>query len=430
MNAKRINRIQNLAIVLLTFSALFLFASLPLFGALSDQSLLELAHGRLQRDGGVSAESGSVPASLAFPVRMVYTNGFARLSTDALTTASGEFERSGTHLGEAIGSASGGTNISERVFLEALRGEGLYFDFTVPLPLDVLSDLLGIAPPDAGPSDVRRALLVPADSGDVTLYIQDGSDRQHRFSTAASSAALIAFLAVQSGSGAEFAFLLDGDFQRLSPYTLVLSEPAPRVPLRAVNALPAGEDGFLRRAGFNAHTDNRFTESSGTVIIRESSSALYLRPNGTVDYQGGEATPDSPYFVAAAEPGAPSRIEAASAAQALALALMQDYLGDAALYLSGISGDGGLYEVTFDLTADGTPIRFSDGSHAASFFVQGQSIAAFSIKARQYALGTEPVLLLPLTQAAAIARIWDDAELSVAYVDAGGEEVLPAWIAE
>ena len=35
MTAKKLNRIQNLAIVLLTLSAFSLFASLPIFGAAS-----------------------------------------------------------------------------------------------------------------------------------------------------------------------------------------------------------------------------------------------------------------------------------------------------------------------------------------------------------------------------------------------------------
>ena len=300
--AARIDRAQNLAIVLLTLSSVFLFASLPLFGPLSDQSLLTLAQERLRRES-VAVETASASAArLAFPVRMVYTNDFARLGADALTTLSDEFERAGTYLGEAIGSASEPVEISENVFLAALGGEGLSFDFTTALPSEIFPELLGIDPPDAGPADLRRALLSPLDGADAFLYVQSGVGRYYRYSTAVSSSALIDFLSSQSGISAEFAFRLGAAYSRLSPYTLVLSDPAPRGTLNAANALPGGEETLLRRAGFNAHTESRFVESSGTVIVREASSALYLRPDGTVDYQGGDAAPDSLYFVPAAEP--------------------------------------------------------------------------------------------------------------------------------
>ena len=79
---RRLNRVQNLAIVLLALSAMLLFANLPMFGALSDQSLLELARDRIRRETMPAETETSDAASLAFPVRMVYTNGFARLGAD------------------------------------------------------------------------------------------------------------------------------------------------------------------------------------------------------------------------------------------------------------------------------------------------------------------------------------------------------------
>ena len=427
---RRLNRIQNLAIVLLTLSAFLLFTNLPMFGALSDQSLLELARDRIRRENLPAETDASGAASLVFPVRMVYTNGFARLGADAITTLSDEFEHAGTYLGEALGSAYGAVSISEDAFLDALRSESLYFDFTTALPSDIVSGLLGVSVPEPELASVRRMLLSPAGAEGAPLYVQDGAGQHYRFSTAVSSTALVDFLDARSGNSADFAFLLGSAYEQLSPYTIILSDPAPRGTLGAANALSGSEDAFLRRAEFNAHTENRFTESSGTVIVREGSSALYLRPDGTVDYQGGAAAPDSIYFVAAAETGSPTLAEAAAAAQNLASTLLQDFLGDAALYLSDASADGERYEIFFDLMANGTPIRFSDNSHAVSVTIEGQRISAFTLKARSYSLTEDTALLLPFAQAAAIARVWDGAELIVAYVDTGAETVLPTWIAE
>ena len=428
--AVRTGRLQNLAIVLLTLLLVFLAANLPLFGPLSDRSLLELARERRLGETDFSDAGEAGAPRPAFPVRMVYTNDFARLGADGLTTASDEFERAGTYLGEAIGSANGQTPISESDFLSALSGEGLYFDFFSDVPACLLPGLLGVEMPGGGTANLRRALLTPAGSGDAVLFLQNGNGQRYRFSTAVSSPALLDFIASQSGNSAEFAFQLGEGYDRLSPYTLVLSDPAPRPALNAANILPAGEEALLRRAGFNAHTESRFVESSGTAIVREASSALYLRPDGTVDYQGGDAAPGSLYYVPAVSAGAPTAVEAAAAAQSLAETLSQELLGDASLYLSGIRGEDGGFEISFDLMASGTPIRFSDGSHAVVVTIEGQRITAFSFKGRRYTFSEEAPLLLPFAQAAAVAGAWDGAELAIAYVDAGGEAVPPVWIAE
>lgn len=428
--ARRFDLVQNLAIVLLTLSAGFLFASLPLFGALSDRSLVELAREHiLNENARPEADAVGVPA-LAFPVRIVYANGFSRIGVDAITTLSDEFERAGTFLGEAIGSAYDEEAVTESEFLDALSGRGLYFDFTAALPFDVLSGSLGVSASETELANARRMLLCPTDAEEAVFYAQDGAGKSSRFSTAVSSAALDDFLAARSGSGADFAFMLGDDYARLSPYTLVLSVPAPRGTLTASNAVSGNEDTILHRAEFNAHTENRFTESSGSVIVREASSMLYLRPDGTVDYAGGAVEPDSLYFVAASDPAAPTASEAAAAAQRLISALLQDLLGDAAIYLSGVSAGGGRVEIRFDLMADGTPIRLPGDAHAARVTVEGQSITAFTLNARSYTYSEEPSLLLPFAQAAAIARVWDGAELATVYLDTGTESVQPAWIAE
>lgn len=425
---RRVDRAQNLTILLLTLSVLLLIANLPLFGTLADSSLIELARAHRRESVGHTVEkSGTTP--LAFPVRVVYTNGFTRVGADALTTVSDEFERAGGYLGEALGSANSAAPISEAEFLRALSGEGIYFDFMTELPYELLSELLGVAPGDGTLSAVRRMLLSPVGTGEVVLCAQDGAGRSFRFSTAVSGAELSDFLAARSGGGAEFVYALDDAYGALSPYTLVLSEPAGRASLFAANALSGREDTILRRAEFNAHTANRFTESSGTVIVREASSALYLRPDGALGYLGGEAAPDSIYYVAA-ESDTPTLAEASAAARNLAAALLQGLLGDAVLYLDGASKDGERIKVCFGLMVDGTPLRMSDGTHAGVVTVEGRSITAFTFHVRSYTKQEREPPLLPFAQAAAIARDFPGAELIVAYIDTGAEEALPAWIAE
>lgn len=428
--ARRMNRVQNVVIVLLTLTAMLMFASLPIFGPLSDRSLLSLARNGARLEKAESVPDAVEAPRLTIPVRMVYSNSFERLDSSALTTLSDEFESAGTFLGEAIGSAGSVSPVRETVFLSALRGEGLYFDFTFSLPSELLSEMLGVSLSELAPDTVRRALLSPTHMGDAMLYVQDGNGKFYLFSTAVNSAALTEYLASRSGENTDFAFMLGQDYSQLSPYTLVLKSPAPKNTLQSVNSLPGAEDGLLRRAGFSTHAENRFTEASGTVIVREIASTLYLRPDGSVDFLGGAAEPDSLYFVPSATPGAPTPAEAAVAAQRAAVTLLRDMLGDAELCLSGIQGSGERYEITFDPLANGAPIRLANGAHTAVVTINGQSVTAFSLKPRRYTLTEGQTLLLPFAQASAIARVMHGAELAVAYVDTLGEEVSPAWIAD
>ncbi|MBQ1741742.1 MAG: hypothetical protein II045_01465, partial [Oscillospiraceae bacterium] len=140
----RVDRLQNLAIVLLTLSALTLLASMPLFGALSDQSLIDLAGGWFKRDKSPARSESVELTALSAPVRLMLSNAYTRLGLDALTTQDDAFNPAGSYLGEAIGSASMPEEATQEDFLAALGGTGIYFDFTAPLPLDALALTLGI----------------------------------------------------------------------------------------------------------------------------------------------------------------------------------------------------------------------------------------------------------------------------------------------
>ena len=77
---------------------------------------------------------------------------------------------------------------------------------------------------------------------------------------------------------------------------------------------------------------------------------------------------------------------------------------------------------------DGTPLRFSDGTHAASVTIEGQSITGFTLHCRTYTLSDSPALLLPVRQAAAIAASrYPSAELRVCYDDRGADTVGVSW---
>ena len=418
-----INRLQNLAILILSLSAVLLLLKTPLFGALADRTPRELAlfSAEPSSDGAVTVEL----SGLAAPVRVVYTGEFTRCGADALTMAEDDFARAGALLGEALSSAGTMLPSSEDAFLAALEKTGIYYDFTVALPLEILCDTLGASVPASYAVPVRRALLCSGENT-ASLYLLDQNGVCGIFSTALRSSVLAEFLSSLEGADADFAF--DGAYDALAPFTLIMSQPTPRCMLSASGSLGSDLSGLLRLAGFNPHTENRYTESSGTTVVREAYGTLRITADGTVTYRSGSAEADALYTVAADGP-IPSVTEAVAAAQRLVSTLLQRSSGAACLYLSGVSENAKGCTVTLDYAIGGTPLRFADGSHAATVTVEGRSITAFSLHFRSYTLTDIPALLLPIRQAAAIARkTHAGSELSVCYVDSGMESVGVSWL--
>ncbi len=273
--AKLLDRLQNLAIAVLSLSFLFLLVQTPLFGDAGDTTIASTVRGWFTDRQTSAAEEPDSLTALTVPVRIVQTNDFIRSGLDALTTADDAFETVGSFLGEAIGSARGISSVSENTFLSALDGSGLYFAFACDLPLEVLSARLGVQSPTARQLDVRRCLLSLDGEDTATLYLQDTKQGVYRFSTAVSAASVKDYLESQDGGNADFARSLGEGYTSLSPYTLVFDSVSARRELSAANALsdyPSEE--LLRRAEFNPHTKDRYVESSARRSSSRPAQAL------------------------------------------------------------------------------------------------------------------------------------------------------------
>ena len=422
-----IDRLQNLAIVLLSLSAAFLLLKTPLFGTFADRTLSELAGNLFSAEPSSGGEVEVELSGLVVPLRVVYSGEYTRCGSDAMTMADDSFSRVGPLLSEALGSAGAMVPSTEEAFLAALEKAGIYYDFTAGLPLEILCDTLGASAPISHDVFVRRALLC-SDGDTASLYLLDQNGTCYAFSTALRGAVLTEFLSSLEGVGADFA-LTEGDaYDGLSPFTLIMGEPTHRYMLSASGSLTSDLSELLRLAEFNPHTENRYTESSGTTVVREAYGTLRITADGTVTYRSGSAEAGALYTVSTDRPVA-NLTESVAAAQRLASTLLQKNGGAASLYLSGVEESAKGCTVMLDYVIDGTPLRFADGSHAVSVTVEGRSITAFSLHFRSYALTDIPALVLPIRQAAAIARkTHAGSELSAFYVDSGADSVGVSWL--
>lgn len=405
----RRNLVQNILITLLALSAAVLFTQTQLYNL--NLTTSEAPSG--------PAQSAAPAAELAAPVRTAVTGDYGRCGGLTCTTGDPVFaDPLGRRLLEALGSARDYAPCSRGDFLRALRGPSLYYDFLEPLPLSVLAGLLG-GGEDVSPREdlsARRLLIVPQEGGAV-LYLWDGGENCFRASTAVSSDSLEQVISRYELGDASFA-MDGGDLEReLDPCSLLPAQPPELPSFTLGNPLAGGTDWLLSALGFNPRSRTRHTESSGTELIIDGDRTLRIRPDNTIHYQSG----NEPILRVKAAGDLPTAREAALGAGSLLGSLLAPVSGELQPWLQSLRRSGDVTALRFGYQLKGVPVRFQDGGFAAEITLTGSAVTALSLRFRQYNAAEEPSLLLPLPQALAVAAASPGKELSIGYVERGGE---------
>lgn len=405
----RRNLVQNLLITLLALSAAVLFTQTQLYNL--NLTTSEAPPG--------PAQSAAPAAELAAPVRTAVTGDYGRCGGLTCTTGDPVFaDPLGRRLLEALGSARDYAPCSRGDFLRALRGPSLYYDFLEPLPLSVLAGLLG-GGEDVSPREdlsACRLLIVPQEGGAV-LYLWDGGENCFRASTAVSSDSLEQVISRYELGDASFAMDGGGLERELDPCSLLPAQPPELPSFTLGDPLAGGTDWFLSALGFNPRSRTRHTESSGTELIIDGDRTLRIRPDNTIHYQSG----NEPILRVKAAGDLPTAREAALGAGSLLSSLLAPVSGELQPWLQSLRRSGDVTALRFGYQLKGVPVRFQDGGFAAEITLTGSAVTALSLRFRQYNAAEEPSLLLPLPQALAVAAASPGKELSIGYVERGGE---------
>ncbi|WP_297301650.1 hypothetical protein [uncultured Oscillibacter sp.] len=405
----RRNLVQNLLITLLALSAAVLFTQTQLYNL--NLTTSEAPSG--------PAQSAAPAAELAAPVRTAVTGDYGRCGGLTCTTGDPVFaDPLGRRLLEALGSARDYAPCSRGDFLRALRGPSLYYDFLEPLPLSVLAGLLG-GGEDVSPREdlsARRLLIVPQEGGAV-LYLWDGGENCFRASTAVSSDSLEQVISRYELGDASFAMDGGGLERELDPCSLLPAQPPELPSFTLGDPLAGGTDWLLSALGFNPRSRTRHTESSGTELIIDGDRTLRIRPDNTIHYQSG----NEPILRVKAAGDLPTAREAALGAGSLLSSLLAPVSGELQPWLQSLRRSGDVTALRFGYQLKGVPVRFQDGGFAAEITLTGSAVTALSLRFRQYNAAEEPSLLLPLPQALAVAAASPGKELSIGYVERGGE---------
>ena len=424
---RRRNLIQNIAIALLSVSAVLLFAQLQLYNLNPQEEphYLERLTGVLP--DGTPSQLREFPA----PVRVVITDSYGRYGSLGLTTNSDGFSALG--LREALGSVQSLAPSSVEQFRTALSGTSIYFDFLHSLPLQVLAGLIGVEDTDWTQS-VRCLLLSADEDGSVRLYLWDGEDAVSSSTIPSTSLSLETLTETVSQSGFEsvsFAFedvAVDTQYGALFPLSILPTE-LPQLPILSASSPLSETDWLLSAFGFNVNTRERYTENDGTEVITEveADRSLHIRPSGEIIYRSGVES--TPLEITALEE-IPTPAEAVLGVSILLEQLTSGLTGDASLYLESVRQNGETTQLQFSYQISGVPIRFSDGGGAAEVTLSGTSVTRLSLRFRQYSASGEMSLLLPLRQTLAIAAQYPGTELSVGYADSGSDTVPASWLAD
>lgn len=421
---KRLDLLQNLSIALLSLSAVILFIQtqfINLDNSENDRFLSWLTSSDSTGESAATAET----TPLSAPVRVAVSDAYARYGSISATTADEDFSPLGTLLGEVLGSAETYTPCSESVWLQALESTSIYYDFLAPLPLSLVSAYVG-AEVDSS-LQARTLILSEQGTGDVTLYLWNGSASYYTAPTAASHNDLTETVRRYELGNADFAFDLAEDpaYAAVEDWTLLL-RTLPEFPILNASVPSQAADRLLLALNFNPSTKSRYTESNGTEVIVENDRSLHIQPNGSVLYLGSETDP----LTVLEGTSFSSPTEIALAGNSFINELLTSLSSNVSLYLLELQQVNDETILRFGYHMNGVPIRFADGSYAAELTLSGTSVISLEMHARQYESGSTASSLLPLTQALAIAGQQRGAELSIAYIDKAGSTVQAGWLAD
>lgn len=417
---KRRDFLQNIAIVVLTLSAVALFVQTQLY-------TLDLDDDYFRSLSTSSTAIQPVPTSLAdlsAPVRIAVTGDYGHYGSIQMTTTDKAFTESlRSLLRGALGSAQTFAPCSGEEFLDAVSGVSIYYDFLNPLPLSFLAGLVG---EESDTETVLARQLVLADRGEdgVRLYLSDGSSYSS-CSVAVSASRLADTVSSYELGSAFFAFESAGTdplYASLAPCSLFLT-PLPSLSALSAKTPLSDTDWLLSVLGFNPNTKSRYTEAGGTEVIIRGDCSLRIRGDGTVLYDGGS----TPSLQISTREDATIN-QRVLAVQSLLNFIFTNFTSDASLYLVSIQSSGSSTVLRFGYQVEGVPVRFTNNADAATVTLSGSDVTSLTLRVRQYSHTGEIASLLPLQQSLAIAAQTPGGELTIGYSDHGGDTAEASWL--
>lgn len=420
---KAIELVKTALIILLAASALALawktelfsdvIGALPFFGSVAD----------LMRGGTGTAETGGSEQKEAVrPLSIVITDREGKrygvkYETDVRNAV---YDRTGSIVGEALGSASAPTKINENEWREALSGPGVYFEYLNPVKLSVIGKWLGARMPDTAQDILLRSVYVAFGEDKSRVYYQDVESGSFFGADTASASGKVQELEIYSANGALFAFETDIRAAENAPYMLIMPDSAHAdVSAGAAGSTEELLDIVLAALGHEDETYTRYYVSEGVLVYVGTQFNVRADKNGGVHYRRTDGLPSGD------SEEVPDMNEAIELARVVAADTIGKTCGDAEVFFESLEyGAGGSSTVLFGYYIAGGRIVLRGDVCAGLIRLSYGTVAEIELIFRNYLLTDELTRLLPERQAFAAAG----REFLLSYADTGQETLQPSWV--
>lgn len=419
MNRRIINFLQNLILLCLTASAIYLLTCFPML----DGALAGKMQDLLSRPDETVRSNVDLSETVAM-VHLVVTDNdeygrYARLNAG---TKESEFQQLAPLFREAIGSAAGEETVTDEELRVALDSPGIYLDLTAAMPAAAVAAWLG---EEYSENRTVKAMALVTTQETAVLYFRGDDDEIVRCESALTSTAVRELTAAFEPNGGQFAF--ESGYDGLSPYTVLVQETPETVDIRTEVPDSYTAYNLLTALDFNAHTNSRYYESSGVEVILQSPMTLKVSMDGTVRFStDGGVT--SNLYRACQTGSVPTAAEALRCAGGIAKKLAEG-TDASALTLERMEKTERGWIITFRYHANGIPVRMAGDRPALRIVIDGDVVTEFTYRCRSYTPLDRSEVLLPPSMAVAIAAMQEGAELILGYVDSGAETLSARWFA-
>ena len=385
---------------------------IPFFGSVAE--FMRGSNGTVESDDPQIKEA-------ARPLSIVITSaGGARFGVKHDTEMrNAVYDRIISIVGEALGSATAPSEISEEEWRAALGGLGIYFEYKEPVRLSILDGWLGVRKPDTTADAQIRRLVVAIGEDRSRIYYQDHESGKFIGSDTSSAAGKAQELEIYSANGAVFAFESGTAGAENAPYLLIMQERThPEIRSAAAGSAAEQFEISLGALGHGNETYATFTEPDGSVLRVGTQFNISADQHGRVVYRLSETM----------QPGEDQRVYSTGEIIERARILIADTIG----------GSCGSAEVFFErieyVTGDAASVYFSyyiaggcvflfDEGYAARVTLISGVVTEAELSFRNYSFTGDYLDLLPEVQALAAAG----GEFTLYYSDTGAERLQPFW---
>lgn len=322
----------------------------------------------------------------------------------------GTYEKLGGFLGEALETAGTFAKANLIQVRRALSQSSVSFDYDFDLPAELLASWLDAGAPE---QELTASQFILAAEGEtVSLYLVSGES--YRANTQIDPKSFLTALEQFKADGSQFAFETDSQLAPLSlrpvevPYIEGAYATSP-CDKRYVEVLATA-------LGFNAYDENRYTNSAGVTYFSEPNCNLQVGADGRILLN---STAQERFRASA------STLQAkVEYARTLVDLTVGSSLGDARIYLSGVTNEEEVTVCTFDYVLSGVPVS-SGAEPAVSVTFSGQSVTQLRLLATTFTLNGTRLSVLPPVQAEAVLPKGSRLALEYDFTDSG--DLTAGW---